>query len=575
MKKRPILLSAALFLILPLCRLTASDSRFSPLPTATTESFRWLEDNENNPEKNPGPQQPEAAQRAEAAAAFALGEKLEENEDYEGALERYRQASRADPGYTPTLLRIASVCLKSGHNEEAIAFLEEKIRTQPDSARLRSMLALAYEQKNQSGDAVKQAQLALDLDPTLVGNYSVLVKNLERQGKKKAINDLFDRARSTRSDNAAYYLRMGNLWSRLLSESGVATKNQIQLQVLPLYEEASRLDPGNAHLLIQLGELSFDTEKYDKAADYYQRAYEINHRISNLRESLAISLLAAHRDAAAIKILEKILEDHPERKGLYPMLANLYGQQNNWRQASEYYLLYCKLANARLPDYLRLVDAQLRADKTTAALETMERIVADNPQTAQVHFFHAVVLRSLGRWQESLDAFARSESLASADPKVLNSDFYLQYAQAGIGAGNQPRAEELLQKSLQLNPENAEALNCLGYLWAEKNIHLDEAGKLITRALKHDPKNKAYLDSLGWVYYQKGDYSQALDCFNKSLGNGADDPVLLGHLGDALSKMGKYQEAIEAWSKAQGKSKDTSALAAKIDQARHQLVQKP
>ena len=47
-------------------------------------------------------------------------------------------------------------------------------------------------------------------------------------------------------------------------------------------------------------------------------------------------------------------------------------------------------------------------------------------------------------------------------------------------------------------------------MWAEHNLHLDEAEEMIGRALQLDPNNGAYLDSLGWVFYRKGKYDDAL-----------------------------------------------------------------
>src|SRR5258708_12141482 len=66
-----------------------------------------------------------------------------------------------------------------------------------------------------------------------------------------------------------------------------------------------------------------------------------------------------------------------------------------------------------------------------------------------------------------------------------------------------------MKKAIELNPANAQALNYLGYSYAEKGTNLGEAEKLIKRALDIEPEDGFYVDSLGWVYYQKGDYNRA------------------------------------------------------------------
>jgi len=49
-----------------------------------------------------------------------------------------------------------------------------------------------------------------------------------------------------------------------------------------------------------------------------------------------------------------------------------------------------------------------------------------------------------------------------------------------------------------MDPDNAGALNYLGYMLADRNVRLDEAQKLVSKAVELEPQNGAYLDSLGW-----------------------------------------------------------------------------
>ena len=47
-------------------------------------------------------------------------------------------------------------------------------------------------------------------------------------------------------------------------------------------------------------------------------------------------------------------------------------------------------------------------------------------------------------------------------------------------------------------------------MWADHNMHLDEAEEMIGGA-QLDPNNGAYLDSLGWLHYRKGKFEEALN----------------------------------------------------------------
>ncbi|HEY5039898.1 MAG TPA: tetratricopeptide repeat protein, partial [bacterium] len=115
-------------------------------------------------------------------------------------------------------------------------------------------------------------------------------------------------------------------------------------------------------------------------------------------------------------------------------------------------------------------------------------------------------------------------------------------------------AIDQMKKVIELQPQNADAYNYIGYSYADKGIQLDDAKKYMDSALKLDPDNSYYLDSLGWVYYRKGKYQDAKEQFDKALKflktEVKDDAVIYDHLGEVLLRLGQKQEAVVQWQKA-------------------------
>ena len=101
-------------------------------------------------------------------------------------------------------------------------------------------------------------------------------------------------------------------------------------------------------------------------------------------------------------------------------------------------------------------------------------------------------------------------------------------------------AEVEFRKVLEADPENANALNYLGYMLADRNVRLDEAQKLISKAVELDPQNGPYLDSLGWVYYRQNRLEEAAGYLQKALqkSSTSNDPTVHDHLGDVYFKQG-------------------------------------
>lgn len=112
--------------------------------------------------------------------------------------------------------------------------------------------------------------------------------------------------------------------------------------------------------------------------------------------------------------------------------------------------------------------------------------------------------------------------------------------------GNIKAAESDLRFVLGRQPDNADALNALGYMLADNNQQLDEAHRLLTRALTLRPDDAAILDSMGWVLYRMGHQEEAILRLRKSFTLDPNDEVA-AHLGEVLWSAGKHNEADTIW----------------------------
>ncbi len=126
----------------------------------------------------------------------------------------------------------------------------------------------------------------------------------------------------------------------------------------------------------------------------------------------------------------------------------------------------------------------------------------------------------------------------------------------GANLERQGKIEEAIsemKKAIALNPKNVEALNYLGYIYAEKGINLDESIALIKKALEIKPESGYIVDSLGWAYFKKGMLDKSLTELKRavelSVGRKKDDAVIRNHLGDAYFKKGIVKEALQQWKK--------------------------
>jgi tetratricopeptide (TPR) repeat protein len=125
-----------------------------------------------------------------------------------------------------------------------------------------------------------------------------------------------------------------------------------------------------------------------------------------------------------------------------------------------------------------------------------------------------------------------------------------------------------MEKVLELQPDHADALNFIGYTWADKNVRLREALAYIQKAVALKPDNGYIVDSLGWVYYRLGDYPRAVEELERALGLAPEDPHIYDHLGDAYRGLNNTARALDRYKKAFEMFEDEkkkSAVKQKID----------
>jgi Tfp pilus assembly protein PilF len=191
--------------------------------------------------------------------------------------------------------------------------------------------------------------------------------------------------------------------------------------------------------------------------------------------------------------------------------------------------------------------------QTDDALKAIAEARGSQPDNPQLHFQQAWIYYHAERWDEAepilKDIIADYKGEADNEEIVRNSQFSL--SNLYVQRGDVERGEEVLQDVLKESPDNSQANNDLGYLWADKNKNLDQARGMIEKALAKEPENAAYLDSMGWVLYRLEQYAEARTHLEKAVAlPTGDDSTIHDHLGDVLFKLDLKEEAAKAWTKA-------------------------
>ena len=233
-----------------------------------------------------------------------------------------------------------------------------------------------------------------------------------------------------------------------------------------------------------------------------------------------------------------------------------------------------------LAEYERIPDAspfygsaQVRAGyilkgqgRTAEAVGRAEKALAAKKNDAALYGLLAALYEADGRLPEAEKTLKDGIGVAPQSTD-LRYRLGMLYDRTGRPDDGIREMEEILKQE----PDSPEALNFIGYSWADRGIRLDEAEAMIKKALALKPGDGFITDSLGWVYYRKNRFDEAVRYLKEAAAILPEDPAIADHLGDACEKAGRPGEALAQYEKALKLKPDMKGLKEKIDNLRVRL----
>jgi tetratricopeptide (TPR) repeat protein len=268
--------------------------------------------------------------------------------------------------------------------------------------------------------------------------------------------------------------------------------------------------------------------------------------------------LGNYADAATT--VEQLLAKYPNAKGVRTLtfLADYHRRAGHVEAAKATLREAMKLDPGDGESQLLLVDVLRQSGQIDDAMQILKKAIAKEPNNPVYELTLGDLLTKLGRDDEAIKVF---ESMLK---RHADNDQVLSYIRQNlsivyVNKGDYAKGEAQLELLLERNPDDPGPNNDLGYLYAEQGKNLDKAESMIRKALQEDPESFSYLDSLGWVLFKRGKLKEALEPMRKAAdqmktemerrGSGPDSTIF-EHLGDIYFQLQQLEKASDAWREA-------------------------
>lgn len=508
--------------------------------------------------------------QGKAYALYLTGVIHERQGDMEKAADAWNGVIKLDEQALVPRLRLIGMRVRQNNNDQALALCKQTLRQFPNNAELWIVFGELNHQQGDIETAIAAFTKAIELKPEDLTGYGALVELQESTNDLVAAIDIYERLIERSPKSAALYYQLGINLAQI-HDTENARKN---------FEKVLEMEPRITRARYFLALTLFESGAYEQCAEelktyLLERPYD-----TSALEYRAAALARTGRLDEARYSLELILSGKEASKKHSLQYAWILLESDQIERAQQFALEAESYLFADIIFAHNLLSAT--SSKEVAILPWDDRFSLDDVETESDVFVSSIisifgkdaagstVLAMLTNICDAVD-FSPALTLfrgrillylehhaeaAVLFESILENGITSKYAHYHCALAYEElddlvKTEYHLRAYLELEPDDPDALNFLGYFYADHDMHLDEAEELLNRALKQDSENPFYLDSLGWLYYKKGKTDRAGELIRSAIYNmNSDDALLRDHLGDVYLLQGDTKRALSEWRRA-------------------------
>ncbi len=504
---------------------------------------------------------------------FLWGSQAEYDKRYAEAYDSYEKALACDPETLYIEEKLPFLLLKMKKRDEAVLWLKNALTQNPKNRTYLALLAGIYLQQERIDEAVALYKQLIVLAPdkdTTTAKLAVIY--LQQKKYDLAVSLLtshlnrYPQALLPRLTLARIYALQKKLTPAIAEyrttlqyhKGNKECANELALvyQLTGQKRQAEKLyrtiladdkqDEKTAYALISM--LSED-KRYDDALTELDRLRLFSNNTDKIDYAKSRILLSGNKEEQAKSLLKNLVQSEMHNEACY-LLGKISYLEKKPKEAVQFLKQVENGAEPFPSAAFILAKIKLEEGDKEGMVKYLRKCIADKENDSPLfHLMLSSFFIEEKQEKDALDALINGLERYPANTKLLYN-----YAVLHDKQGHRQKAVQTMEKIITINPEHANALNFLGYTWADHNENLDKAYLYLQKAVRLKPKNGFILDSMGWVLFRMKKYGKAVTTLIRAQLLIPENSLVSEHIGDVYQAMGSSSKAQKWYRDALGKA---------------------
>ncbi len=479
---------------------------------------------------------PGAAERAVSIAVFAR--------DEERGIKAARLWTEVSPSHLDARRVYGALLMRAGRIDEAVDELNHIVAPPNDTSDRFALVGDMLARERDQESAAQVMERIAERHPNNIDATFAFAQLLGRSGNFERSLELIDRLLLAEPGHEQALIYQ----ARILQREG---KTNEALSAMNRYLEHQ---PDSGEVRMTYARLLVDAKRYEEARQQFELLSKQSPEDGDVAYALGLLLLQTNRyDEAAVQF-ERLVALGERVDAAQYYLGQIAESKNDPVAALGSY--------GRVDRGDHYLNAQIRIGVILAEQGEMRKAraqlhgirVSNQQEAVRVYRSEADILARADRLRDAMGVYD-----AALDEYPGNSDLLYARAMLAEKLDMIDVLERDLREILSREPNNADALNALGYTLADRTDRYEEALELIKQAYELRPDDHYVVDSMGWIMYRLGRYEEALKFLRRAMELN-NDPEVAAHLGEVLWVMGDKAAAMKIWNSALESTPDDQRL---------------